>query len=77
MDIRAEEIKTLARSILEDKGSPMLLNRVENVIEDAGGSRTELERAIKRVAKMVKLFVGADEANLILERATSILEKEP
>ena len=77
MNVPGQEIKELARSILEDKGSQFLLDRVEKMIEAAGENHSDLVQAVKRVEKIVKLFVGADEANLIAERAMSILEKKP
>ena len=71
----AAQLKELVRSILEGR-SHYLLDRVEKMIDAAGENRSELEEAIKRVEHTVKLFVGADEAHLIAEQATSLLEED-
>jgi hypothetical protein len=69
------ELKAIARAVLGNTASAVLLGRVDRTLEAGAASAEALSQACARVEKMVALFIGAPQARDIAQRFRECLDR--
>lgn len=75
MEGRIVEIKLAVIDALGDSASQIFLSRMDKTLDEAGPDPESLRQACGRIEKMVRLFIGADEARAVGERCRGILDR--
>jgi hypothetical protein len=75
MEQVSDQIKTAIHQILGEIASDILMGRLDKTIDDCAGDADKLAEASVKIEKLVRLFVGVAEANVIGKRCKEILDR--
>lgn len=73
MEARIASIKDAVIDVLGGSASQIFLSRMDKTLDEAGGDPAAIRTACVRIEKMVRLFIGPDEARAVGERCRLIL----
>lgn len=76
MEARVVEIKRAVIDVLGSSASSIFLSRMDKTLDEAGFDPDAVTHACVRLEKMVRLFIGTDEARAVGERCRAILGRQ-